>query len=80
MFIGDGLDKYKDYLVENFQDSYFPPNHLNIVRASSLGELGSILLKNGIYDDPNSTPFYLKKPQAEREYEQRMQLKNECQC
>lgn len=80
MFIGDGLDKYKDYLIENCPNSYFPPNHLNIVRASSLGELGSILLKNGVCDDPNSTPFYLKKPQAEREYEQRMQLKNECKC
>ena len=80
MFIGDALDKYKDYLIKNCPDSYFPPNHLNIVRASSLGELGSILLKNGICDDPNSTPFYLKKPQAEREYDQRMQLKNECKC
>ena len=70
MFIGDGLDKYKDYLTKNFPNAYFPPNHLNLVRASSLGELGSILLKNGICDDPNSTPFYLKKPQAEREYEQ----------
>lgn len=80
MFIGDGLDKYKDYLIENCPNAYFPPNHLNIVRASSLGELGSILLKNGVHDDPNSTPFYLKKPQAEREYEQRMQLKNECKC
>ncbi|WP_294405172.1 tRNA (adenosine(37)-N6)-threonylcarbamoyltransferase complex dimerization subunit type 1 TsaB [uncultured Clostridium sp.] len=80
MFIGDGLDKYKDYLIENCPEAYFPPNHLNLVRASSLGELGSILLKNGVFDDPNSTPFYLKKPQAEREYEQRMQLKNECHC
>lgn len=80
IFIGDGLDKYKDYLIENCPNSYFPPNNLNLVRASSLGELGIILLKNGIYDDPNSTPFYLKKPQAEREYEQRMQLKNECTC
>ena len=80
MFIGDGLDKYKNYLSENCPNSYFPPNHLNLVRASSLGELGSILLKNGVCDDPNSTPFYLKKPQAEREYEQRMQLKNECHC
>lgn len=80
MFIGDGLDKYKDYLIENCPNAYFPPKHLNVVRASSLGELGSILLKNGIHDDPNSTPFYLKKPQAEREYEQRMQLKNECKC
>lgn len=80
IFIGDGLDKYKDYLIKNCPNSYFPPNHLNLVRASSLGELGSILLKNGIYDDTNSTPFYLKKPQAEREYEQRMRLKNEYTC
>lgn len=80
IFIGDGLDKNKDYLIENCPNCYFPPNHLNLVRASSLGELGSELLKNGEFDDPNSTPFYLKKPQAEREYEQRMQLKNECTC
>ena len=72
IFIGDGVDKYKDYLIENCPNCYFPPNHLNLVRASSLGELGSILLKNGDFDDSNSTPFYLKKPQAEREYEQRM--------
>jgi tRNA threonylcarbamoyl adenosine modification protein YeaZ len=74
IFIGDGIDKYKDYLIENCPNCYFPPNHLNLVRASSLGELGSILIKNGNFDDSNSTPFYLKKPQAEREYEQRMQL------
>lgn len=72
IFIGDGVDKYKDYLIENCPNCYFPPNHLNLVRASSLGEIGSILLKNGSFDDPNSTPFYLKKSQAEREYEQRM--------
>lgn len=72
IFIGDGVDKYKDYLIENCPNCYFPPNHLNLVRASSLGELGSILLQNGYFDDPNSAPFYLKKPQAVREYEQRM--------
>lgn len=72
IFIGDGVDKYKDYLIKNCPNCYFTPNHLNLVRASSLGELGSILLKNGSFDDPNSAPFYLKKPQAEREYEQRM--------
>lgn len=80
IFIGDGLDKYKDYLKEKCPNCYFPPAHLNIVRASSLGEIGTKLLMDGQCDDPNSTPFYLKKPQAEREYEQRMQLKNECTC
>ncbi len=72
IFIGDGVDKYKNYLIENCPNCYFPPNHLNLIRASSLGEIGSILIKKGNVDDPNSTPFYLKKPQAEREYEQRM--------
>jgi len=72
IFIGDGVDKYKGYLIKNCSNCYFPPNHLNLVRASSLGELGSILLRNGDFDDSNSAPFYLKKPQAEREYEQRM--------
>lgn len=72
IFIGDGVDKYKNYLIENCPNCYFPPNHLNLVRASSLGEIGSILIKEGNVDDPNSIPFYLKKPQAEREYEQRM--------
>lgn len=72
IFIGDGVDKYKDYLIENCPNCYFPPNHLNLIRASSLGEIGSILIKEGTVDDSNSTPFYLKKPQAEREYEQRM--------
>lgn len=72
IFIGDGVDKYKEYLVKNCPNSYFPPNHLNLIRASSLGEIGSTLLRNGNFDNPNSSPFYLKKPQAEREYEQRM--------
>lgn len=80
IFIGDGLDKNKDYLIENCLNCFFPPDHLNLVRASSLGELGYKLIKAGEFDNPNSTPFYLKKPQAEREYEQRMQLKNECSC
>ncbi|GAA0078898.1 tRNA (adenosine(37)-N6)-threonylcarbamoyltransferase complex dimerization subunit type 1 TsaB [Clostridium sp. CTA-5] len=76
MFIGDGVPNNKEYLLENCLNCNFPSNHLNIIRASSLGELGIKMLKNGNYDDPNSAPFYLKKPQAEREYEQRMKLSN----
>lgn len=80
IFIGDGVEKYKDYLIENCPNCNFPPNHLNLVRASSLGELGNMLLESGKYDDSNSSPIYLKKSQAEREYEQRMKLKDECNC
>lgn len=74
IFTGDGLLKHKEYIKENFENPHFAPNHLSIVRASALGELGVNLLSNGIKDDPNSAPLYLKKPQAERELERRLQL------
>lgn len=77
IFTGDGIIKHKAYLQENLPNAIFAPNHLSLVRASSLGELGLKLLKEGKIDDVNSAPLYLKKPQAERELEKRMALKNE---
>lgn len=77
IFTGDGLIKHKEYLKNNLEKAYFPPNHLSVIRASSLAELGLIELTKGISDDPNSSPFYLKKPQAQRELESRLALKNE---
>ncbi|MBD7912974.1 MULTISPECIES: tRNA (adenosine(37)-N6)-threonylcarbamoyltransferase complex dimerization subunit type 1 TsaB [Clostridium] len=79
IFTGDGLLKHKEYIMENFSKAHFAPNHLNIIRASSLGELGLNLLKNGTFDDPNSAPIYLKKPQAERELERRLKM-DECKA
>ncbi|WP_409193286.1 tRNA threonylcarbamoyladenosine biosynthesis protein TsaB, partial [Clostridium perfringens] len=77
IFTGDGLIKHIDYLKENLSNAYFAPNHLNIIRASSLGDLGIKLLLNNNYDELNSSPFYLKKPQAQRELEKRLALENE---
>lgn len=74
IFTGDGLAKHKEFINENFPNANFAPNHLSIVRASSLGELGMQKLKSGICDDSNSSPVYLKKPQAERELERRMKM------
>ncbi len=34
-------------------------------------------IKHGEIDDINSAPLYIKKPQAERELEQRLAMKNE---
>lgn len=34
------------------------------------------MLIEGKYDSVNSSPLYLKKPQAERELEKRLALKN----
>ena len=77
IFTGDGVYKHKDYLLANIPKAIFAPNHLSIIKASSLGELGMIELKNGNFDDKNSAPLYLKKPQAVRELEQRLAIKNE---
>lgn len=77
IFTGDGVFKHKDFLLNNVNNSMLAPKHLSIIRASSLGELGMAELKAGNVDDMNSSPLYLKKPQAERELEQRLAIKNE---
>ena len=57
----------------------FAPPSLNLVKASSLTELGLNLLENGKCDNLySSSPEYLRKSQAEREYDKKMERdKNE---
>jgi tRNA threonylcarbamoyl adenosine modification protein YeaZ len=75
LFIGDGTIKYKVELKDLKKEVVFPPLHLNYTRASSLGELGLARLLNGEKDDiNNSIPLYLRKSQAEREYERKLGL------
>ncbi len=72
-FVGDGVPKFKEKLIAHLPKARFAPAHLNLARASSLGELGLKLLSNGVTDDIySSVPIYLRKPQAEREYEEKM--------
>lgn len=78
-FIGDGIVKHGISLKESLPDISFAPVNLNLARASSLAEIGlkrlSLGEKDNIY---NASPMYLRKPQAEREYENKMELlKNE---
>lgn len=77
IFTGDGVNKHKEFLSTNVNNAIFAPTHLSIIRASSLGEIGMTELKAGNADCINSAPLYLKKPQAERELEQRLAIKNE---
>ncbi|WP_125154052.1 tRNA (adenosine(37)-N6)-threonylcarbamoyltransferase complex dimerization subunit type 1 TsaB [Clostridium rectalis] len=71
-FIGDALFKFKDILKESIPNANFAPTHLNLVKASALGEIGLNLLRNGIQDDIFSfSPIYIRKSQAEREYEKK---------
>ncbi|MBZ9685106.1 tRNA (adenosine(37)-N6)-threonylcarbamoyltransferase complex dimerization subunit type 1 TsaB [Clostridium estertheticum] len=78
-FVGDGVPKFKEKLIAHLPNISFAPAHLNLAKASSLGELGLKLLSKGTFDDLYaSVPIYLRKPQAEREYEEKMGLiKNE---
>ncbi len=75
-FVGDGVSKFKERLITHFPKSNFAPAHLNLAKASSLGELGLKLLSEGTFDNLyESVPIYLRKPQAQREYEEKVRLK-----
>jgi tRNA threonylcarbamoyl adenosine modification protein YeaZ len=78
-FLGDAVSKFKEKLFQELNSVQFSPAHLNLVKASSLGELGMKLIENAQCDDIyTSAPIYLRKSQAEREYDKKMGLaKNE---
>lgn len=72
-FIGDAVPKFKEKLSTSIASSSYAPVHLNLVKASSLGELGLTLLKENKQDDLYSfSPVYIRKSQAEREYENKL--------
>lgn len=71
-FIGDAVPKFKETLETKLDKVNFSPAHLNLVKASGLCELGINLMREGKFDNPlSSAPIYLRKSQAEREYESR---------
>ncbi len=75
IFVGDGVAKHKEFLQENIPNSFFAPNHSNFPKASSVGELGIKKINDGVIENIDSiNPIYLRKSQAEREYEKRMKI------
>lgn len=71
-FIGDAVPKFREILETKLDKVNFSPAHLNLVKASGLCELGISLMREGKFDNPlSSAPIYLRKSQAEREYENR---------
>jgi tRNA threonylcarbamoyl adenosine modification protein YeaZ len=71
IFLGDGIFVHRERLQEELgQNAVFAPVHLNMQKASSVAAAALKRLKNGDTDDYLSfAPFYLRKSQAEREYE-----------
>ncbi|WP_373897972.1 tRNA (adenosine(37)-N6)-threonylcarbamoyltransferase complex dimerization subunit type 1 TsaB [Haloimpatiens sp. FM7315] len=72
IFIGNGLDKFENKIKNTLSNAVFAPTHLNIVSSSSLGSLAIDLLKKGKKENLLScSPMYLRKSQAEREYDKK---------
>ncbi|MBS4538097.1 tRNA (adenosine(37)-N6)-threonylcarbamoyltransferase complex dimerization subunit type 1 TsaB [Clostridium sp. D2Q-11] len=76
---GDGAKKYREILVERLKERVmFSPNSTNMPRASSVAELALRKIKDGKgIDYRKLVPDYLRKSQAEREYDMRMNGKYE---
>lgn len=77
-FVGDGVPIFRDNILKNSLNKIvFSPRNLNIVRAASLGEIGLKMLRKNKCDDIYSfVPLYLRKSQAEREYEKKKNMIN----
>ena len=73
VFIGDAAEASRELLEKRWH--FAAPTDLAYVRASSVGFLALEMLKNGYQSLKYSDfkPFYLRKPQAERELEESKQ-------
>ncbi len=72
-FLGDGTYKFGEKLSELLPTSSIAPSTLNVAKASSIGALGFIKLSEGYSDNVlSSAPVYLRKCQAEREYDEKV--------
>ena len=76
LFLGDGADVYRDVIMEQTGIDYlFAPAHISKQSAASVALLGIMYYKEGRYESAaEHRPVYLRKPQAEREREERMQV------
>ncbi|QZY54267.1 tRNA (adenosine(37)-N6)-threonylcarbamoyltransferase complex dimerization subunit type 1 TsaB [Crassaminicella profunda] len=74
IFLGDGIGANQEYLIEKLGDrAIFPPNSVKMQRASSVAELAMERAQNGeIENYYELVPTYLRKSEAERQYEEKM--------
>ncbi|MEA5085410.1 MAG: tRNA (adenosine(37)-N6)-threonylcarbamoyltransferase complex dimerization subunit type 1 TsaB [Lachnospiraceae bacterium] len=71
IFLGDGVPVYKEKLMESNRFILAPAN-CNLQRASSVAALAEVLVQEGkAVKGSEFIPVYLRKPQAERELEER---------
>jgi len=73
VFLGDGVPVHRDIIVKELGPrARFAPRSADRQRASSIGELAFKMLENNKGQNYGEfTPFYLRKSQAEREYDKK---------
>lgn len=72
IFIGDGSIIYKSIIKEYFNEENFVPIGFNMQKSSSLGNLAIDYAKENKFVDYNNFYIdYIRKPQAQREMEER---------
>lgn len=73
IFIGDGVPVFRQVIEERLgSQAYFGEAHLNRQRASAIAALGMKLFAKGQSESfTDHTPMYIRKSQAEREYEEK---------
>lgn len=79
MFCGEAVLIHRERIIESLKEkASFAPASTNMPRAASVAELAMKRIKNGEEDDIRTyAPIYIRKSQAEREYEKKQEGKNE---
>lgn len=76
IFLGDGVDVFRDYINEHVKVDYdFAPAMCNKQRASAVACLGQVLYEQGRAENAaDHKPEYLRLSQAERERQERREI------
>lgn len=69
-FVGDGSEIYENTIKETFKNTKFANSTSNVLNSYSLGLAGFDSFKSGINNN-EILPLYLKKPQAQRQLEEK---------
>lgn len=74
IFVGDGIERFQEKLAAGLGDlAVFPPKALEFPRGMALVELTKRAVEQGALVPPQDLlPIYMRKSQAERQYEERM--------
>ncbi|SES86477.1 tRNA threonylcarbamoyladenosine biosynthesis protein TsaB [Natronincola peptidivorans] len=74
VFVGDALEKFQGLIQEEMKDlAVFPPAIVTMPRASSIGELARRKAEKAEVSKPAEIlPIYMRKSQAEKQWEEKM--------